>query len=137
VDDFGGMAKVMPVYATCFLLVTLSSIGLPGLNGFVGEFLVLFGAFRSHPWATAASATAVILGAVYMLGLYRNVFFGPVTRPEREKVADLSRVELATLAPLLILIVLLGVQPNLVLSKTEKPAKAAAAHLEPPSKVTR
>jgi NADH-quinone oxidoreductase subunit M len=116
--------------------VTLSSVGLPGLNGFVGEFLVLFGAFRSYPWATAASATAVVLGAVYMLGLYRNVFFGPVTRPEREKVTDLTRMELAYLAPLLALIVLLGVQPNLLLRRTEAPVKAVAEFLQSKSKVT-
>ena len=77
VDDFGGMAKVMPVYATLFMIVTLSSIGLPGLNGFVGEFLVLFGSFTYHPVATAFASLGVVLGAVYMLKLYRDVFFGP------------------------------------------------------------
>jgi NADH-quinone oxidoreductase subunit M len=135
VDDFGGMAKVTPVFATLFLLVTLSSIGLPGLNGFVGEFLVLFGSFPNYPLATAAAATAVVLGAVYMLNLYRNVFFGPVTRPEREKVADLSRFELAYLMPVMALIVLLGVYPNLLLRKTEPSVKAAVVHLESKGKV--
>ncbi len=120
VDDFGGMAKVMPVYATFFMIVTLSSIGLPGLNGFVGEFLILFGAFQQHPTATALAALGVVLGAVYMLKLYRDVFFGPVTMPEREKAGDVGDRELAYLVPITVLIILLGVLPNLVLSKTEK-----------------
>jgi NADH-quinone oxidoreductase subunit M len=124
VDDFGGMARVMPVYATVFLIVTLSSIGLPGLNGFVGEFLVLFGSFRNHAFATVLAATGVVLGAVYMLRLYRDVFFGPVTMPEREKVADVGRAELAYLVPVVVLIVLLGILPNAVLSRTEKPVGA-------------
>jgi NADH-quinone oxidoreductase subunit M len=131
VDDFGGMAKVMPVYATVFMIVTLSSIGLPGLNGFVGEFLVLFGAFHAHPVATGIAATGVVLGAVYMLKLYRDVFWGPVTRPEREKVADIGKSELAYLAPLVALIVLLGVWPNSVLKRTEKPVAEALFKAKP------
>jgi len=124
VDDFGGMAKVMPVYATLFMIVTLSSIGLPGLNGFVGEFLVLFGAFPEHPKATAFAAVGVVLGAVYMLKLYRDVFFGPVTRPEREGIGDVGRAELGYLLPIVALIILLGILPNLVLSKTERAVDA-------------
>jgi NADH-quinone oxidoreductase subunit M len=131
VDDFGGMAKVMPVYATVFMIVTLSSIGLPGLNGFVGEFLVLFGAFHAHPVATAIAATGVVLGAVYMLKLYRDVFWGPVTRPERGNVADIGTPELAYLAPLVALIVLLGVWPNSVLKRTEKPVAEALFKAKP------
>ncbi|MBI3854299.1 MAG: NADH-quinone oxidoreductase subunit M [Planctomycetes bacterium] len=119
VDDFGGMAKVMPVYAILFMIVTLSSIGLPGLNGFVGEFLVLFGSFRHHPTATAFASLGVVLGAVYMLKLYRDVFFGPVTRPEREKVGDVEKGDLAYLLPIVALIILLGILPNLVLKRTE------------------
>jgi NADH-quinone oxidoreductase subunit M len=131
VDDFGGMAKVTPAYAAVFLVVSFSSIGLPGLNGFVGEFLVLFGSFREHPYATAAAATGVVLGAVYMLKLYRDVFFGPVTMPDREKVADLRRVEWLSLAPVLAFIVLLGVCPNPVLRVTEKPVKSVVEKLHP------
>jgi len=119
VDDFGGMAKVMPVYAVLFMIVTLSSIGLPGLNGFVGEFLVLFGSFGKHPTATAIASVGVVLGAVYMLKLYRDVFFGPVTRPERETIGDVEKADLAYLLPIVALIILLGVLPNLVLSKTQ------------------
>ncbi len=129
VDDFGGMAKVTPQYAAVFLLVTLSSIGLPGLNGFVGEFLVLFGSFRNHPTATVVAALGVVLGAVYMLDLYRNVFFGPVTMPERENTPDLSKSEWATLAPLLALIVLLGVYPKPLLRVLEPSVNAVVQKL--------
>jgi NADH-quinone oxidoreductase subunit M len=130
-DDFGGMAKVMPVYATFFMIATLSSIGLPGLNGFVGEFLVLFGSFQNHPVAAAIAATGVVLGAVYMLKLYRDVFFGPVTMPEREKTGDLGRREWGYLLPITAGIVLLGVVPNVVLSKTEKPVTGIVQVLRP------
>jgi NADH-quinone oxidoreductase subunit M len=120
VDDFGGMAKITPVYAVLFMVVTLSSIGLPGLNGFVGEFLVLIGSFKNHPWATGLASLGVVLGAVYMLKLYRDVFFGPVTRPEREKVPDVDKGELSYLVPVVLLILLLGILPNLVMERTQK-----------------
>ena len=135
IDDFGGMAKVMPVYATLFMIVTLSSIGLPGLNGFVGEFLVLFGSFPNHPTATALASLGVVLGAVYMLKLYRDVFFGPVTRPEREKIGDVEKADLGYLLPIVALIILLGVLPNLVLRKTERSVDAVVRHLQPKDKV--
>jgi NADH-quinone oxidoreductase subunit M len=131
VDDFGGMAKVMPVYATFFMIVTLSSIGLPGLNGFVGEFLVLFGSFQEHRVATAFASLGVVLGAVYMLKLYRDVFFGPVTMPEREKAGDVGGRELAYLLPITALIVLLGILPNLVLAKTEESVSRVVDLLNP------
>jgi NADH-quinone oxidoreductase subunit M len=137
VDDFGGMAKVMPVYAILFMIVTLSSVGLPGLNGFVGEFLVLFGSFKHHPVATAISSLGVVLGAVYMLKLYRDVFFGPVTRPEREKVGDVEKGDLIYLVPIVAVIILLGVLPNLVLSRTERSVKAVVQRLNPPGQVSR
>jgi NADH-quinone oxidoreductase subunit M len=135
IDDFGGMAKVMPVYATLFMIVTLSSIGLPGLNGFVGEFLVLFGSFPNHPAATALASLGVVLGAVYMLKMYRDVFFGPVTRPEREKIGDVEKADLGYLLPIIALIILLGILPNLVLSKTERSVEAVVKQLQPKDKV--
>jgi NADH-quinone oxidoreductase subunit M len=129
VDDFGGMARVMPRFATLFMIVTLSSIGLPGLNGFVGEFLVLLGAFRNHPLAAAAGSLGVVLGAVYMLRLYRDLFWGPVSMPERERAGDIGKAELGYLLPVAALIVLLGVLPNLVLSRTEGAAAKVARFL--------
>jgi NADH-quinone oxidoreductase subunit M len=135
VDDFGGMAKIMPVYAVLFMIVTLSSIGLPGLNGFVGEFLVLFGSFKEHPKATVVASLGVVLGAVYMLKMYRDVFFGPVTRPEREKVGDVGKGELAYLLPIIALIVVLGIFPNLILSKTQPAVQRVVKTFNPESKV--
>ena len=131
VDDFGGLAKVTPVYAAVFLIVTLSSIGLPGLNGFVGEFLVLKGAFDASRAAAAGAALGVILGAAYMLKLYRDVFWGPVTAPRNERLPDLTGLERAALAPLVALIFILGVAPDLVLRRT---APAVEAALRPVSR---
>jgi NADH-quinone oxidoreductase subunit M len=126
----------MPVYATLFMIVTLSSIGLPGLNGFVGEFLVLFGSFKHHPIATAFASTGVVLGAVYMLKMYRDVFFGPVTRPEREKIGDVEKGDLLYLVPIIALIILLGVLPNLILSKTESAVKSVVQRYSEVPKVS-
>jgi NADH-quinone oxidoreductase subunit M len=112
IADFGGLWKPLPVFASVFLVVMLSSIGLPGTNGFVGEFLVLLGAFRAKPvWAVLA-ATGVILSACYMLWMFQRVMFGPVSHPENEKLSDLSLRERLVFAPLLLLIVWMGVMPQ-------------------------
>jgi NADH-quinone oxidoreductase subunit M len=118
VKDFGGLAKVTPIYAVLFLIVTLSSIGLPGTNGFVGEFLILAGAFQTYPVYAAIGGLGVILGAVYMLTLYRNMFFGPVN-PKYADLTEPTPLELTTLVPLIALIFFLGFLPNTVLEKTE------------------
>lgn len=115
VEDFGGLAEVTPRYATLFFLTTLSSIGVPGLNGFVGEFLVILGAFPRAPLATAAAATGVILGALYMLTLYRQMFWGEVRREDDRKLTEPTAWETAGMFPLVGLMVLLGVVPRLVL----------------------
>ena len=125
IDDFGGLWRVVPLFSVILLLVMFSSIGLPGLNGFVGEFLILLGAFRVTPGWTAAAATGVILGAVYMLWMYRRVVFGPLNNPANEKLPDLNGRELLLLAPIVILIVLMGVYPRPFLQRIE-PAAALA-----------
>ena len=112
IEQFGGLTKIMPLFAAVFMIVTLSSIGLPGTNGFVGEFLVLLGAFGSHRgWAVVAT-TGVILAAVYMLWMFQRVMFGTVTHPENEKIRDMTRHEFATLIPLLVLIFWIGIYPK-------------------------
>src|SRR5262249_24498428 len=117
IPDFGGLWKPLPVFASVFLVVMLSSIGLPGTNGFVGEFLVLLGAFRSRiPWAVIG-ASGVILSAVYMLWMFQRVIFGPVTHPENETLRDLSLRERLVFAPLLVLIFWLGVYPQPVIDR--------------------
>jgi len=119
IADFGGLWASMPVYASIFLIVTLSSIGLPGTNGFVGEFLVLLGAFRAHPvWAIIA-ATGVILSALYMLWMFQRVFFGPVTHDENKSLVDLTGRERLVFAPLIVLIFWMGVYPQPILSRVQ------------------
>jgi NADH-quinone oxidoreductase subunit M len=117
IEDFGGLWHQLPVFSALFLIVTFASIGLPGLNGFIGEFLILLGAFSVRPGWTAAAASGVILGAIYMLWMFRRVFFGPLAIPENQKLADLNRRELLILAPIVALIVMMGVYPQPFLSR--------------------
>jgi len=112
IADFGGLWKQVPLFSALLLAVTFSSIGLPGLNGFVGEFLILLGAFSVTPLWTAAAATGVVLGAIYMLWMIRRVIFGPLNQPENQKLTDLNGREILILAPILALIVLMGVYPQ-------------------------
>ena len=122
IADFGGLAHVMPVLAACFMVAALSSVGLPGLNGFVGEFLILLGAFQARPLYGVLAATGVVLAAAYMLWMYQRVMFGEVTHEENRALPDLSPREGAVLAPLLLLIVWIGVYPSSFLGKTEPSA---------------
>ena len=119
IADFGGLWKVVPVFSVIFLIVTLSSIGLPGTNGFVGEFLVLLGAFKtSFAWA-AVAATGVILSACYMLWMYQRVVFGPVTHEENNRLGDLTLRERLVFAPLLVLIFWMGCMPQPFLDRMQ------------------
>jgi NADH-quinone oxidoreductase subunit M len=119
IADFGGLSKVMPVYAVFFMIVTLSSIGLPGTNGFVGEFLILLGAFQSNVVYGVLATSGVILGAAYMLWMFQRVMFGKITRPENEKLKDLNGREIAILVPMVIMIFLMGIYPKLFFSKMD------------------
>lgn len=119
ISEFGGLSKVMPVFATFFMIVTLSSIALPGTNGFVGEFLILLGAFRSNVVYGVLATSGVILGAAYMLWMFQRVMFGKVTKPENEKLQDLNAREIAILIPMVILIFVMGIYPKLFFSKMD------------------
>jgi NADH-quinone oxidoreductase subunit M len=119
IADFGGLSKVMPIYAVFFMIVTLSSIGLPGTNGFVGEFLILLGAFQSNVVYGVLAATGVVLGAAYMLWMFQRVMFGKITRPENEKLKDLNAREITILVPMVIMIFLMGIYPKLFFSKMD------------------
>jgi NADH-quinone oxidoreductase subunit M len=111
ISEYGGLSKVMPVYAAVFLIMTMSSIGLPALNGFIGEVLILQGVFvASKVWA-AFAASGVVLGAAYMLYLYQRTMFGKIENPKNESLLDLSQREFATFAPLLILAFWIGIYP--------------------------
>src|SRR5215471_8014244 len=117
IEDFGGLWKQLPIFSSLFLVVLFSSIGLPGLNGFVGEFLILLGAFGVTPGWTAAAATGMILGAIYMLWMFRRVIFGPLTNPENQTLKDLNGREILILAPVVALILFMGLYPQPFLSR--------------------
>jgi NADH-quinone oxidoreductase subunit M len=116
---FGGLARVMPGFSAVLTLVALSSIGLPGTNGFVGEFLVLLGSFGVYPVATIVATTGVIVAAAYMLWALQRVIFNPLTDPANEHLPDLSTREIVVLAPLIAAIVWIGVYPQAILRRTE------------------
>ena len=116
ISDFGGIARKMPVFTVMFMIATLASIGLPGLNGFVGEFLILVGTFNSEVlgsyWYAVIGALGVILAAVYMLWMFQRVMFGPVTNEENNKLTDINAREIGLLIPIMLFIVWIGVRPT-------------------------
>jgi len=111
ISAYGGLVHTMPGYALVFMLFMMASVGLPGTGGFVGEFLVLVGAFKANTWVAAFLATGVILGAVYMLYLYRRVVFGALEKEELKKMLDMNAREWAVFAPLIILTLWMGIYP--------------------------
>jgi len=119
IEDFGGIATVMPVYTTAFMIATLASIGLPGLNGFVGEFLILAGAWAGHPVAVVLAATGIVLGAVYMLSLVQRVFWNALVHDENRGLEDMNWREGLAFAPLAVFMVWIGVYPGTFLSLSE------------------
>jgi NADH-quinone oxidoreductase subunit M len=112
IDDFGGLAKSVPVMAGLWLLVSMSSLALPGLNGFVGEFPILLGTYQSAPWAAVLASFGAVLAALYLLWAYQRMFHGPLTSDANRNTPDLHAREIGVLAPLLVLIVVLGVYPK-------------------------
>jgi NADH-quinone oxidoreductase subunit M len=125
IEDFGGLARVMPVFAALFLIVVFSSIGLPGTNGFIGEVLILLGVFKSNMPAAVAAATGIVLGAVYMLRMYQRVIYGEISRPENRVLKDLATREILTVLPVIVLIFWIGLYPKPFLKLTS----AGTAHL--------
>lgn len=116
--DFGGLASVMPGFAVILVVATMSSVGLPGTGGFVGEFLILLGSFQAMPIAAVFAASGVLLGAIYMLTLCRKILFGPLDNEENKVLKDLSPREYGYLLPLAVLAIVMGIVPNLFLDKT-------------------
>jgi NADH-quinone oxidoreductase subunit M len=117
--DYGGIAKVVPIYATVLTIIALSSIGLPGTNGFVGEFLVLLGSFKTTPIATTLSAIGVILAAAYLLWAVQRILYNPLDKPSNASLTDLNWREIGLLAPLLAVVIWMGVYPKPVLNRME------------------
>ncbi len=130
IDDFGGLWKQMPIFAAFFMIVALSSIGLPGLNGFVGEFLILLGVFRASPVYAVLAATGVVLAAAYMLWMFQRVMFGPLTKPENKILKDLSGREVLVLSLVVVFIIWIGIYPKPFLSRMEPTVKAYIAFVE-------
>ena len=111
IETYGGLVHRMPFYAFVFLLFTLASVGLPGTSGFVGEILVLVGTFKANTWVAALIATGMVLGAAYMLYLYRRVIFGELTKEHLMKITDLNKREILIFAPLVVIVIWMGVYP--------------------------
>lgn len=129
ITDFGGLSKQMPIFAVIFMIVTLSSVALPGTNGFVGEFLILVGGFESSlRWWTIVASSGVIFAAVYMLWMFQRVMFGELDNPKNQALLDLNAREIAIMVPLLVMIFVLGVYPNPFIEKMTPSIKKVIAH---------
>ncbi len=124
IAEYGGLWKIVPALSVLFLIVTFSSIGLPGLNGFVGEFLILVGAFQVHRLAAVLATTGIIFAAVYLLWMYQRVIFGDITHEENRALPDLSLREWVILVPVLACIIWIGVYPVALTGKTEASVQA-------------
>jgi NADH-quinone oxidoreductase subunit M len=131
ISEYGGLSKVMPVYAAVFLLMTMSSIGLPTLNGFIGELMILQGVFAASKVWAAFAASGVVLGAAYMLYLYQRTMFGKVENPKNERLLDLSMREFATFAPLIVLAVWIGLYPKPFLDRLNTSVNNVVARVSP------
>jgi len=118
-EAYGGIARVVPVFSLLLTVVAFSSIGLPGLNGFVGEFLVLLGSFTAFPWATGLATTGVIFAAGYLLWAIQRIIYNRLDDPENERFGDLNARELAVILPLVVGIVWIGLYPAPVLRRME------------------
>jgi NADH-quinone oxidoreductase subunit M len=129
IADYGGVAAKMPVFSVIFMIATLSSIGLPLTNGFVGEFLIILGAFLANKVWAALAATGVVWAAVYMLWMFQRVMLGKITNPENERLTDVNAREIAYFAPLLALIFILGVFPSPFIAKIEPSTRHLVAQV--------
>jgi NADH-quinone oxidoreductase subunit M len=135
IADYGGLAKVMPKYAVLFLIAALSSMGLPALNGFIGEFMILLGAANSDAYGTMVyavlAAIGIVLGAAYLLWLYQRVFWGPLDNPANASLTDVNGRELGMMLALVILMVWLGVYPQPVMNFIDKPVDYIVQKVDP------
>ena len=123
ISAYGGIARVVPLFSAILVLVTFSSIGVPGTNGFIGEFLVLIGSYRTTPILTVIAASSVIIAAAYMLWAVQRILFNPLDKPENEHIPDMNRRELLLMAPLIAGIIWLGVYPAPVLRRLQPSAE--------------
>ena len=136
IADFGGLWKVIPAFSVVFLIVCLSSVGLPGLNGFVGEFLILLGAFQADRLAAVLATSGIIFAAVYLLWMYQRVCFGEVTHEANRRLTDLTPREWAVLLPVLLFIVWIGVYPTTFTAMTEPSVQALITQVQTKAQAT-
>jgi len=129
-DEFGGLASVMPKYAVIFGIMLMAAVGLPLTIGFVGEFLVLLGFYQVSPIMTILAGTSIIIGAIYMLTVYKKTFFGPVTNEANKTLKDLDKKETWSLVPLVLIVVWLGVYPKPVLEPIDNSVKAMLSFMD-------
>ncbi len=131
ISEFGGLSTPMPNFAAIYMIATLSSLGLPLLNGFIGEFVILRGTYEVSIKYVAWAVIGIVLGAAYLLWLYQRVMFGPVTNPANEHMADLNAREYATLVPLLILCFWIGIYPKPLFRVLERPVQQIVEQINP------
>jgi NADH-quinone oxidoreductase subunit M len=132
IEDFGGLAASIPVFAAMLVFAAMATVGLPGLSGFVPEFLVLLGTFQSHPYIALFAATGVIFAAFYMLPMVQQVVFNALTKPANRNIPDLNRRELTVLMPLVLLILWLGIYPRPFLDRMEPSAERLVRMMNTP-----
>ena len=130
IQDFGGLAHVMPRCATLFMFMILSSIGLPGLNGFVGEFLILQGTFLENAGRAAFAASGIVLSAIYMLWVYQRIFMGTVQNDKNLTLSDLNVRETVVLVPIVLLVVWMGVHPSTFLRRMDTSVQKVVDRIE-------
>jgi len=129
IAEYGGLKSVMPKLVAMFLLITLASIALPGMNGFVGEFMIFVGSYSETKVLTAIAASGVILSAVYMLWMFQRVNYGPLTNPKNKGLRDLSVREWIVIAPIVAMCIIMGVFPNIFLKPMEPAVKRAVEYV--------
>lgn len=139
ISDYGGIAKLVPVFSFALMFASLSSVGLPGLNGFIGEFLILIGSFKSPVlnswWFTVFAASGVIFAAVYLLWMYQRVVFGTVTNPKLEELTDMNKREIFVMVPIFIFIVWIGIYPGTFLKISDKSTAKIVKQIYNPVKI--
>jgi NADH-quinone oxidoreductase subunit M len=131
ISEFGGLSTPMPNFAAIYMIATLSSLGLPLLNGFIGEFVILRGTYEVNIKYVAWAVIGIVLGAAYLLWLYQRVMFGPVTNPANENLPDLNAREYATLIPLVILAFWIGIYPKPLFRVLERPVQQIVEQVNP------
>ncbi len=135
ISEYGGIAKIVPIYATFLMIASLSSIGLPGLNGFVGEFLILLGAFKSpvlnNWWFTIFATSGVIFAAIYLLWMYQRIIFGEVKNPKMNSLTDMNKREILVLASIFVFIVWIGIYPSTFLNVSAKSTQTVIEQVLP------